>query len=77
MTNVWETICVVSTKDRNFIMLGRRANLNLGVYMSSFFFSLYIYIFFFSVSNFLVEKIRISAGGIRILLSESGGKIAD
>ena len=76
MTNVWETICVVSTKDRNFIMLGRRANLNLGVYMSSFFFSLYIY-FFFSVSNFLVEKIRISAGGKRILLSESGGKIAD
>ena len=80
MTNVWDTICVVSTKDRNFIMLGRRANLNLGVYMSSFFFSLYIYIyiyFFFSVSNFLVEKIRISAGDMRILLSESGRKIAD
>ena len=49
---------ILSTKNRNFITLGRRANLNLGVYMSSFFFSLYIYIyFFFSVSNSLVEKI--------------------
>ena len=37
---------ILSTKDRKFIMLGRRVNLNLGVYMSSFFFSLYIHIFF-------------------------------